>query len=166
MLDVAVGLGTNLGDREATLRSAALALRSLSEAELVVSALYETAPVGPPQPHYLNAAVRLRTSLALDALLEVLLDIERAHGRVRRERWGPRTLDLDVLFALSDGEPVEHRSARLVVPHPHLLERSFALAPLLDVMPELEPRFGAVLAELGAPDASLGKGWTQGPRRK
>lgn len=165
-LDVVVGLGTNLGDREATLRSAVEALRSLSEGDVVVSALYETAPVGPPQPHYLNAAVRLRTWLAPEALLDALLDVERSHGRIRRERWGPRTLDLDVLFALEDGAPLEHRSERLVVPHPHLEERSFALAPLLDVMPELLGRLGPVLSALGAPDPSPRKGWTQGPRRK
>lgn len=181
--DVVIGLGTNLGDREATLRSAVRALTSLADDGLAVSALYETAPLGPPQPHYLNAAVRFRTSLEPDGLLDALLVIERAHGRVRGERWGPRTLDLDVLFALADGARLEHRSARLVVPHPGLLERSFALAPLLDVMPELRPRLGAVLVSLGVPmdgrtdwteapedatrrDASSRKGWTQGPRRK
>lgn len=147
-----IGLGANLGARLATLQSATDALaRTPRITVLAVSPVYETEPVGPPQPAYLNAAARIETDLAPDALLDALLAIEAAHGRVRRERWGPRTLDLDVLV-LCDRHtlaPLSVATERLVVPHPHLLERAFALAPLLDVMPERDPEWGASLRALG-----------------
>lgn len=97
--------------------------------------MYETEALvlagAPPQPKYLNAAVLLETDLEPEALLDRLLEIERAHGRERREKWGPRTIDLDILWI--DG--VTHATEKLVVPHPHLRERAFALRPLLDVAP-------------------------------
>ena len=149
-----IGLGANLGDRRATLQSSVDALaRRAGVSVRAVSPIYETAPVGPPQPAYLNAAVRAEVTLEPEALLDALLAIEAAHGRVRRERWGPRTLDLDVLV-LCDPATLEPRAvdtARLKVPHPHLLERGFALAPLLDVIPELGPRWGEALRGLGGP---------------
>lgn len=159
-----VGLGGNLGDREATLRSAVLALRRLAllQASCRVSALYETAPLGPPQPVYLNAAVRLEVGQGPEALLDALLGIEVAHGRVRREKWGPRTLDLDLLWAgtatTGGVEPLRFRSARLEVPHPHLEERAFALAPLCDVLPELASSYSPVLAGLGGPPPWVAQG--------
>lgn len=150
-----IGLGANLGERARALQSAldALARAPGVVAVRAVSPLYETEPVGPPQPRYLNAAARVETTLAPDALLDALLAIEAAHGRARRERWGPRTLDLDVLalWDVERGELVRVEGPRLVVPHPHLLERTFALAPLLDVLPELEPLWGASLRALGGP---------------
>ncbi len=94
--------------------------------------MYETDPVGPSQPDFLNAAVLLDTSLDALDLLQRVLDIERDHGRERRERWGPRTLDLDLLW--SDGSPIQ--SPGLTLPHPRVVERAFALAPLLDVFPD------------------------------
>lgn len=97
------------------------------------SSVYETAPVGPPQPDYLNAAVLCETALEPLALFDVMLEIERGLGRVRAEKWGPRTIDLDLLFI--EGRSVDD-DPRLVVPHPHLLERAFALLPLLDVLPD------------------------------
>lgn len=121
------------------------AARMLGSAVKARSPVYETPPVGPPQPSYLNAAFRLETDLGPEALLERLLDIEAMLGRVREVRWGPRTLDLDLLFI--DG--VEVRSPRLTVPHPRLHERAFALAPLLDVAPELADRYGAALVSAG-----------------
>lgn len=131
---VVIGLGANLGDRLATLRSAVAALRELGEVR-ATSAVYETEalllPGAPPQPSYLNAAVLLDTAIEPEPLLDRLLAIERAHGRERRERWGPRTLDLDILWI--DGRTVA--TDKLVVPHPHLRERAFALRPLLDVAP-------------------------------
>jgi 2-amino-4-hydroxy-6-hydroxymethyldihydropteridine diphosphokinase len=155
-----IGLGSNLGDRAATLQSAIDALaRTPSVRVLAVSPLYETAPVGPPQPDYLNAAVRIETSLEPEALLDVLLAIERAHGRERRVRWGPRTLDLDVLAILAGpaGTLLGVETARLEVPHPHLGERAFALAPLLDVLPELAPVYAPVLEAIGgAPPRARG----------
>lgn len=126
-----IGLGANLGDRRVQLGSAVRACARLGEV-VAVSPLYETEPLGPPQPQYLNAALLLRTELEPEALLDGLLAIEREHGRARRERWGPRKLDLDVLFIR--GATVD--TERLVVPHPGLAERAFALLPLLDVAPD------------------------------
>ncbi len=143
-----VGLGSNIGSREAFLRAALALLVAAPGIELrAVSRVFETEPVGPPQPSYLNAAARLDVAPELggEALLDRLLGIERELGRVRRERYGPRTIDLDVLFW--DGPAVA--GPRLTVPHPRLLERAFALAPLLDVAPELTPRFGPALAAVG-----------------
>lgn len=139
-----IGLGANLGDRLATLQSARVGLARLGQVR-GISALYETAAVGPPQPDYLNAAVLLESGLAPLELLAQLLDVERQHGRERRERWGPRTLDLDLLFSpgLVLTEPT------LKVPHPELARRVFALAPLLDVAPEaLDPLTGERYADL------------------
>jgi 2-amino-4-hydroxy-6-hydroxymethyldihydropteridine diphosphokinase len=111
---------------------------------LRVSALYETDPVGPPQPSYLNAAVRLEAPGEPRALLVSLLDVERRYGRVRREKWGPRILDLDILWI--DG--VSLTEPDLVVPHAALRERRFALAPLLDVAPEArDPVTGEAFAD-------------------
>jgi 2-amino-4-hydroxy-6-hydroxymethyldihydropteridine diphosphokinase len=128
---VVIGLGSNLGDRVATLHWARGELARLGRV-VSASALYETAPVGPPQPTYLNAAVLLETELEPRALLDALLAIERSAGRERRERWGPRTLDLDILWA--DGWLV--REPDLGIPHRELCARAFALVPLLDVVPE------------------------------
>ncbi len=136
-----VGLGSNLGSREAYLRAAELLLASRPDVQVTArSALYVTPPLGPPQPDFLNAALRLETDLAPRALLEVLLDVEARLGRVRRERWGPRCLDLDILY-WSEGEVDEDG---LTIPHPGLAERAFAVAPLLDVAPELADRYACV----------------------
>lgn len=145
-----IGLGANLGDRLRTLRSAVQGLAALGEVQ-GVSRLYETAAVGPPQPDYLNAAVLLDSALEPAALMQALLALERQHGRERRERWGPRTLDLDLLF--SPG--LELAEPGLTLPHPELPRRAFALAPLLDVAPHArEPSTGRPYAdsfqELGA----------------
>jgi 2-amino-4-hydroxy-6-hydroxymethyldihydropteridine diphosphokinase len=130
---VVVGLGANLGAREQTLRSAVRELERLTlpGGPFRVSSLYESEPLGPPQPRYLNAAVLLSTGLEPLALLDELQAIETAHGRVRRERWGARTLDLDLLWR----EEGEVTLSRLRVPHPELEHRLFALLPLLDVAP-------------------------------
>lgn len=134
---VVVGLGSNLGARAAYL-SAAVALLD-AHPEVVVearSSVVATPAMTQPQPDFLNAAVRLRTTLAPEALLDLLLDTERTLGRVRHERWGTRTIDLDLLWIT--GEPVH--TTRLEVPHPGLLERSFALVPLLEVLPPDDAR--------------------------
>ncbi|WP_394832730.1 2-amino-4-hydroxy-6-hydroxymethyldihydropteridine diphosphokinase [Pendulispora rubella] len=130
---VVVGLGSNLGDRLATLRETAG--RICAEVAPIVAAswIYETAPVGPPQPHYLNAALLLHWAPDdLPALLAKLQAIEASLGRVRRERWGARTIDLDILWA----EDVVLDLPRLTVPHPRVHERAFAILPLLDVAPD------------------------------
>ncbi|HEX2679057.1 MAG TPA: 2-amino-4-hydroxy-6-hydroxymethyldihydropteridine diphosphokinase [Polyangiales bacterium] len=149
MGDFVIGMGANLGAREATLASAASAIDALAHVSLgALSSVYESEPLpaaGPPQPRYLNAAVRVTSELPALALLERLLAIEVAHGRVRTGlRWASRTLDLDILWS---DLPVS--GAQLQVPHAQLTERTFALAPLLDVAPELAPAYAGRLAALG-----------------
>lgn len=140
-----VGLGSNLGSREECLRAALDLLEATEGVRLVAcSRLYCTEPVGPPQPCFLNAAVRLETRFGPRPLLARLLAVEAELGRVRDVRWGPRVLDLDVLWS---DQPVE--APDLHVPHPRLEQRPFALAPLLDVAPELEPAYGPALARAG-----------------
>jgi 2-amino-4-hydroxy-6-hydroxymethyldihydropteridine diphosphokinase len=125
-----VGVGANLGDREATIRAALAALPDV----VAVSELRETAPVGVvDQPPFLNGAAALETELSPRELLDALLEVERRLGRERRERWGPRTIDLDLLL---HGDDVVDEPG-LTVPHPRLHERRFALEPLLDLDPDL-----------------------------
>ena len=123
-----VALGSNLGDRAGTLRAALTELGGLGRL-VSASHLYETAPVGPPQPAYLNAIALVDTTRSPRALLEGLLAIERGHGRERRERWGPRTLDLDLV---AYGEQVVEEPG-LHVPHPEAPRRAFVLVPLCEV---------------------------------
>lgn len=130
-----LALGSNLGDRLAHLQSAVDGLDACDGVTVVgVSRVYETAPVGDPdQGDYLNAVVAVETSLDARALLGLAQRTEDIAGRVRRERWGPRTLDVDVLVV--GDEHVDEPD--LVVPHPRLHERGFVLVPLRDVAPEL-----------------------------
>jgi 2-amino-4-hydroxy-6-hydroxymethyldihydropteridine diphosphokinase len=136
---VVIGLGSNLGDRARHLAEGLRALQRLGTVP-AVSSLYETEPVGgPPQGPYLNAAAVVRVTVSLRAVLDHLLAAEAALGRVRRERWAPRVLDLDLLWA---GNVVVTEPA-LEVPHPRLCDRRFALVPLLEVVPDaLDPRTG------------------------
>lgn len=146
-----VGLGANLGQREETLRRAVELLREADGVVvLAVSQLRETEPVGVvDQPPFLNGAVAIETALAPQELLDLLLGIERSLGRVREERWGPRTIDLDLL--VYDDEVVDELGLR--VPHPHLHERRFALEPLAELDPQLEiPGRGEVSGLLAALD--------------
>lgn len=125
-----LGLGSNLGDRRGHLR------RGLAQLPDVVrvSPVYETDPVGgPEQDPYLNCVAELRTAATAAALLEAARAAEADAGRVRTVRWGPRTLDVDVLLV---GDEV-HDSPELVVPHPRMWERGFVLVPLADLAPEL-----------------------------
>lgn len=140
-MDAVVGLGANLGEPRAAFNGALTLLRSAGQL-VAVAPLYGSPALGPAQPDFTNSAVRLHTDLRPAALLALLLDIERAAGRVRRERWGPRVLDLDLLLVA--GEVVS--TPELEVPHPGLLLRPFALRPLLDVFPgALDPRTGIAL---------------------
>jgi len=142
---VAVGLGSNLGEREARLSDAIRALGG-ALADLRVGGLYESEPAGEiPQPRYLNTAVVGRTHLAPEPLLAVLKFLELRAGRRRGERWGPRPLDLDLLLF---GD-LERSSPELTLPHPQLRHRAFVLAPLADAAPELSvPPDGATIASL------------------
>lgn len=142
-----VGLGSNLGDRRATLEAAVAELgRTPGVRVLRVSSLLETDPIGgPAQPCYLNGVAEVETFLGPRELLDRLLAIETQFGRVRGARWGPRTLDLDLV--LYGNEVVEE--VGLVVPHPRMAERGFVLAPLCELVPEgRHPVLGRSFAEL------------------
>jgi len=140
-----IALGANLGDRRAAIESALAALDDHAAIEVTaVSPIIETEPVGPPQGRYLNAAARLRTTLAPRALLAVMLDIEAAHGRRRGDevRWGPRRLDLDLL--LYGDRIIDEPGLR--VPHPRLAERSFVLEPLAAIADDvIHPGLGVTI---------------------
>ena len=127
-----LGLGSNLGDRESNLRAAVAALPDLH----AVSPVYESAPVGgPPQDNFLNAVAALDTDRSPRQLLELARSLEGAAGRLRTVRWGPRTLDVDLLLV----DDMEVDEPDLVVPHPRIAERAFVLAPLADLDPSLVP---------------------------
>ena len=148
-----IGLGSNLGDREANVRQALEHLAHAPETSVVrASSLYDTEPVGvEEQPHFLNAVAQLETQLTPHQLLWNLMLIERRLGRVRTQRWGPRTLDLDLLFY----EDLVLEDDDLTIPHPELAKRSFVLVPLVELEPLLvHPVTGetvlALLQRLGA----------------
>lgn len=129
-----LGLGGNIGDPRKAMAKAIAALATNASIDVTaVSALYSTPPWGKTdQPPFLNAAARIETRLTPRGLLETLLSVERLLGRERGERWGPRTIDIDIL--LFGRQTVDEPGLR--VPHPRLAERAFALAPLVDVLPD------------------------------
>ncbi len=158
MRRVVIGLGSNVGDRRANLDAAVALLRAQPAITVLRrSPVYETAPAGgPPQDDYLNAALLVVTSRDARDILDRLLDAERRLGRVRaeEERWGPRTIDLDILWI--EGEAVAEPG--LEVPHPRLAERPFAVRPLLDVAPDAtDCRTGRAYAEMPAAGVALAK---------
>ncbi|NEO88315.1 MAG: 2-amino-4-hydroxy-6-hydroxymethyldihydropteridine diphosphokinase [Spirulina sp. SIO3F2] len=132
-LSCAVALGSNLGDSAQTLTQAIATLAQHPHLSLqAVSPWYQTAPVGgPPQPDYLNGCAVFETTLTPLRLLDILLQTEQQFGRIRRERWGPRSLDLDLLFY---AEQIINLP-RLTVPHPRMRDRAFVLVPLADIAP-------------------------------
>ena len=147
-----LGLGSNVGDRESHLRRAVEDLRGHGVEVEAVSSLYETEPVGEilDQPDFLNAAIRIRTELDPDELLDLCKAIEVEHGRAfGGPRHGPRPIDIDLLL-LGD---LELSTERLTLPHPEVTSRRFVLAPLLELDPELElpdgTRLSDALAALG-----------------
>jgi 2-amino-4-hydroxy-6-hydroxymethyldihydropteridine diphosphokinase len=150
-----LGLGSNLGDRAAHLRAAVAGLADRLGADPVVSPVYRTAPVGgPEQDDFYNVVVRVDTDRGPRQLLAAAQALEAAAGRVRTVRWGPRPLDVDILWV--DGVSVDEPD--LQVPHPRMFERRFVLAPLRDVAPDLVDDAALAAAEgdvtaLGALDA-------------
>ena len=147
MLRVYIGLGSNLAQPAEQLQAALSALADLPDSQLIaVSSLYASKPLGPAdQPDYVNAVAALDTALEPLQLLDRLQQIELQQGRQRKaERWGPRTLDLDIL--LFGDQLID--LPRLQVPHYHLQERPFVLYPLAEIAPALEPPDGPSLAEL------------------
>jgi 2-amino-4-hydroxy-6-hydroxymethyldihydropteridine diphosphokinase len=151
-----IGLGANLAHREGTIEQAVGLLGAEPGIEVVsVSSLRETEPWGRvAQPAFVNGAVAVETTLEPRALLGVLLDVERRLGRVRDERWGPRTIDLDLLLY---GDVVLDEPG-LTVPHPRLHERAFALEPLQELDPELAVPGRGSVADLLAALAGEGRG--------
>ncbi|MFY2563905.1 2-amino-4-hydroxy-6-hydroxymethyldihydropteridine diphosphokinase [Corallococcus terminator] len=141
-----VGLGSNEGDRESHLVAALTALSRIDAvAVLRCSSLFDSAPVGPPQPRYLNAVVALDCDLSPQRLLVILQQIEKDLGRRREQHWGPRTIDLDILFC--EGQVVA--DPHLQVPHLELHKRRFALEPLAELSPALlHPVLGMTVKEL------------------
>jgi len=156
---VYLGLGSNLGDRRRNLEAALDALRAHPAVRvLAVSALIETEPVGGPpgQGRFLNAAAKIETDLAPEALLEELKRVERALGRKPGPRWGPREIDLDILLY---GDTILE-TGTLVIPHPRMRERRFVLEPLSEIAPDArDPMTGltvrALLARLGTERQTL-----------
>jgi len=140
-----IGLGSNLQNPAQQLQQALISLKALPQTQLVcISSFYRSAPIGSPsQPDYCNAVAALDTALAPLALLDALQSIEQTQGRVRGERWGARTLDLDIL--LFGGQIIE--SERLTVPHPQMQRRAFVLWPLAEIAPNLSLPNGKPLTD-------------------
>ena len=140
-----VGFGANLGDPAATLRAAAVELGRSAGTVAAGSRIYRSRPVGVTgQPDFLNAVARLETALEAEQLLAELLAVEAGFGRVRDVRWGPRTLDLDLIWY--EGE--RRDDPELTLPHPRAHEREFVLRPLAELDPELDLRGRTVSAWL------------------
>ena len=149
-----VALGTNLGDRLEQLRAAVRLLAETDGVDVVRSSrVFETEPVGPPQPAYLNAVIEVRTTLAPRELLEAAQAVENSLGRERAERWGPRTIDVDILTF--DDRTVEEPD--LEIPHPRMHERGFVLVPLAELDDDPMLPGGRRLAEIRlSPDVVFG----------
>ncbi len=144
MTNVFLGIGGNLGDRQATMRRAVAEIRAVVE-DVRVSSLYETAAWGvTEQPSFLNAVARGRTELQALELLEAMQAIENQLGRVRTQHWGPRAIDIDILLYGSDVIDVP----RLKVPHPYMSQRGFVLRPLADLAAGLTLPDGSLVGEL------------------
>lgn len=142
----AIALGSNLGDSLAILEAALKVLAITPNINIQAkSSWYQTKPIGPPQPDYINGCALLQVALSPQQLLETLLQVEVKFGRVRQERWGPRTLDIDLL--LYDDLILDTPSLQL--PHPCMSERAFVLVPLAEIAPNwVEPVSGKAIAQL------------------
>ncbi|MGO2011694.1 MAG: 2-amino-4-hydroxy-6-hydroxymethyldihydropteridine diphosphokinase [Pseudoalteromonas sp.] len=146
---VYLGLGANLNAPKQQINNAISALKKLNNADFIgASSYYASKPMGPQdQPDYVNAVVAIKTSLLAEQLLDATQQIEHDHGRVRKEnRWGPRSLDIDILLFANDIINTE----RLTVPHYGLCEREFVVYPLLEIAPTLTLPDGVSLSTLAA----------------
>jgi 2-amino-4-hydroxy-6-hydroxymethyldihydropteridine diphosphokinase len=155
MADAYIALGSNMDSPHSQLDSALKALAQHPHIEIIgVSSRYQTPPIGPQQPDFINAAAQLSTDLSPLALLDALQAIEQQQNRVRSIHWGPRTLDLDILFYNNlVGDPLVIdslviESERLTIPHPRIGERAFVLVPLMDLNPQLALPSGETVAQL------------------
>ena len=142
----AIALGSNLGDSLTILEDA---LKTLAQTPGIAlessSSWYQTAPIGPPQPDYLNGCALLKVQLNPEELLATLLEVEKQFGRVRTQRWGPRSLDLDLLLF----DRVILETPKLQIPHPRMRERAFVLVPLAEIAPDwIDPVSGKAIAQL------------------
>lgn len=142
----AIALGSNLGDSLTILQQACASLAKIEGIELIAcSSWYQTKPIGPPQPDYLNGCVLVKTKLSPVELLKCLWQIEQQFGRKRKERWGARTLDLDIILY----DDLIMDTADLQIPHPRMRERAFVLIPLAEIAPDwLEPVTGKRIIDL------------------
>ncbi|OGH61039.1 MAG: 2-amino-4-hydroxy-6-hydroxymethyldihydropteridine diphosphokinase [Candidatus Lindowbacteria bacterium RIFCSPLOWO2_12_FULL_62_27] len=150
-----LSLGSNMGDRASILRSGLDRLKAVGQVRKV-SAFYETKPWGnPDQADFLNAAAEFQTDLLPEGLLDTIKKIEMEAGRdLTAERWGPRPLDIDILLQGT----LRLSTPRLTIPHPHLADRDFVLAPLSEIAPEVEvPGTGKTAAELWAGRQASGR---------
>lgn len=143
---VAIALGSNLGDSLQTLNKATSQLSQHPAIDpIACSSWYRTKPIGPPQPDYLNGCLTCATSLEPKPLLDLLLHIEQQFGRERKERWGARTLDLDII--LYGDRLIEQ--PHLHIPHPQMQHRAFVLVPLAEIAPDwIDPRSQQTIAQL------------------
>jgi 2-amino-4-hydroxy-6-hydroxymethyldihydropteridine diphosphokinase len=145
MAEVYIALGSNIQDPHNQLDRALENINAMAEVDIVaVSHRYQTPPIGPSQPDYINAAAQLQTSLSPESLLDRLQSIEQQQDRVRTVRWGPRTLDLDILLYDSIIQDTE----RLTIPHPRMTERAFVLLPLADIKSDLTLPCGKTVTQL------------------
>jgi 2-amino-4-hydroxy-6-hydroxymethyldihydropteridine diphosphokinase len=144
MAEAVLALGSNLGDRAANLAAAVEALRGEGVTPVRASSVWETPPVPPGQPVFLNAVIVVETALPPDELLAAAKRVEAALGRRPTRRWGPRVIDVDVLFY----EDIAFESDALTIPHPRIADRAFVLVPLAEALPGPLPVLGRTAAAL------------------
>ena len=145
MAEVYIALGSNMAGPHDQLDRALKSLASIPEIQIVaVSDRYQTPAIGPSQPDYINAAAQLQTSMSPESLLDTLQSIEQQQDRVRTVRWGPRTLDLDILLYNN----IVRDTERLTIPHPRMAERAFVLLPLADINRDLALPCGKTVSQL------------------
>ncbi|MBS4175747.1 2-amino-4-hydroxy-6-hydroxymethyldihydropteridine diphosphokinase [Bacillus sp. FJAT-49736] len=157
-----LSLGSNLGDRADYLKNALKELSNHPEIDLLkMSSIYETEPVGyTEQGNFLNIVVKIATTFSAEQLLDVCQHTEKELGRIRDIRWGPRTVDLDILLFNNDNI----KSEKLIIPHPRMHERAFVLIPLMEIEPSIQlPTWKAPLNEIlnGIPDKEGVRLWKQ-----